>query len=370
MLKSLLSRTVTSLIDLGRTTGLLPYRKADALPLDLNPRSILVVASTALGDVLLCTPAIQSLRRSFPDARITVLMHKNYIPLFESCDFIDLIVPYHGGYRRFVSTVIALRKARPDVALILHGNGPQDIQLCALSGAPYIFKHPNRSPLRYLLSAELQRKKAHTIENKLELVRAIGGKELTTRMAVPTPHEERMAEKFAEYQGAVGFQMGAADRYKMWPVEHFAELARRILDHDPQRRIILTGIASERPLGEELKKLCPDERIVNLCGETSIVELPYLLKTLSLLVTNDTGTMHLAIALEVPTLSLFSATPAQRLGPYRDQTIHRVIQKNGLFIQKLPKKARNDQAMKLIKTDEVYKEYLAMTTNLRTEPTQ
>lgn len=358
--KKILPFLITRLIDLMRRTGFLPSNRVETLPLNVTPRSILVVANTALGDVLLCTPAIQSLRRSFPDAQITVLMHHSYLPLFQSCDFIDTFVPYYGGYRHFLSTVRALRKTRPDIALILHGNGPQDIQLCALSGASYIFKHPNRSPLQHLLSATLPRKQHHTIETKLDLVRAIGGRQLITTMATAPLRDTDLTRKFSRYSGAVAFQLGAADRYKMWPVERFAELARRLLDADPTRQILLTGIAAERPLAEKLQTLCPDERIHNLCGETDIRELPYLLRQCALLVTNDTGTMHLAIALRVPTLALFAPTPAKRLGAYQDPHLHRSIQKDGAFIQKLPKKERDDRAMRLIGVDEVFREAQAM----------
>lgn len=356
MSKRLLPRLIDSFIDLLQKTGLLFIQKSKTLPLEIEPGTILAVANTALGDLLLCTPALQSLRSSFPNAKIAVLIHRRYIPLFEKCSYIDTIVPYHGGYRRFFSTVMTLRRLRPDTALIFHGNAPQDIQLCALSGATYLLKHPTRSPLRRLLSVQLPGKKQHTIEEKLDLVRAIGGKKLTTRMAIGPMRNKSAEKKFAPFKDAVGFQMGAADRYKMWPVEYFAEIAKRILDQYPDRKIVLTGIASEKYLGEELMKLCPDSRIHNLCGDTSIEELPYLLKSLSVLLTNDTGTMHLAIALEVPTLSLFSATLAELIGPYQDRHLHRVIQKDGLDIQKLPKKKRDNRAMKLITVDNVWSE--------------
>jgi ADP-heptose:LPS heptosyltransferase len=69
------------------------------------------------------------------------------------------------------------------------------------------------------------------------------------------------------------------------------------------------------------------------------------------------GTLHLAGALKVPTLSLFSATDSQRIGPYQDPGLHRVIQKEGGFVQRLPKEKRTDEAMRLISVDEVFEAY-------------
>ena len=319
-----------------------------------RPQSILVIANTALGDALLCTPGMQSLRNSFPETKIHALIHRNYIPLFENVDYLDSIIPYHGGYRKFWSTLAKIRQTRPDTVLIFHGNGPQDLQLAALSGARYILKHPNRSQRKHLLSCDIQRTNQHTIENKLHLVRAIGGKQLIRTMAIAPLDNHELEQRFAAFQGAVGLQLGAADRYKMWPVERFAELAKRLFDEHPTRQIVLTGIKEERPLAGKFLQLCPDKRVVNLCGQTSIQELPYLLKQFACLVTNDTGTMHLAVALRLPVLALFSATRSEKIGPYQDRELHKVIQKNGSDIHALPKKERDDRAMRLIEVDEVY----------------
>ena len=94
-----------------------------------------------------------------------------------------------------------------------------------------------------------------------------------------------------------------------------------------------------------------------MCGKCKIEELPYLINNLKMLITNDTGTMHLAIALKTPTISLFSATTAKGIGAYQDLKIHKTIQKDGSFIQKLPKKQRDNSAMKLISVEEVYEKY-------------
>ena len=93
--------------------------------------------------------------------------------------------------------------------------------------------------------------------------------------------------------------------------------------------------------------------ICNLVCKTKISELPSILKRLNLLVTNDTGILHLAIAMKVKSLSLFGPTPSIEFAAYQDKDFHSHIQKNGYFVNDKPKKQRTQDGMKLISVDEV-----------------
>ena len=95
---------------------------------------------------------------------------------------------------------------------------------------------------------------------------------------------------------------------------------------------------------------------VNLCGNSSIQSLPKILNDLELLITNDTGTLHLAIALQIKTVSLFGPTDSQVFGPYQDFNLHKPIQVDGSFVNNLPKKQRGQEGMTLIDVDKVFSE--------------
>jgi len=328
--------------------------------LNFKPNRFLVISSTALGDTLLSTPAIKSLRMSFPEAKITALIHKDIAPLFNDFPYINNIVLYHGGYKKFFKTIAALRKEKPEVALIFHGNGPQDIAFSILSGANLILKHPTMSPHKKYLSFEFEQKYQHTIEDRLDLVRKIGGTIIDKSMEIPPSTDKTKEAKVKSFlndeDNLIGFQIGASHVYNMWPVENFIELAKKILSLDPDTRIVITGIKKEYALGEQIVKAC-GTRVINCCGKFRIDELPYLIKRFKLLITGDTGPMHLAIAIRIPTLSLFSAADSKVTGAYQDHQIHRIIQKNGRFIASLPKKKRDNSAMRLITVDEVFSQY-------------
>jgi len=314
-----------------------------------NPKTFLIISNTALGDTILSTPAIKSLKKSFPDSKIIAILKSAFAPLFYDFKYIDEIIEYDGKYKKFFSTISKIKKHKPDIALIFHSNSPQDIQLCVLSDIPYILKHPTKSELKKYLSFDFIKKAQHTIEDRIDLVRLIGGKNIDTTMEIAPLNDTNLKLKYKKYNNYIGFQIGAADKYKMWPIERFIELAKRLKDE----KIVITGVKSEWELAQKIVKEC--ENVENLCGKMSIKELPYLIDNLKLLITNDTGTMHLAIALKTPTISLFSVTDSKLIGPYQDLNIHKVIQKDGKYLRKLPKKQRDDRAMKLIEVDEVYK---------------
>jgi ADP-heptose:LPS heptosyltransferase len=332
-----------------------PLKKSLEELRDTPKTSILVFSNTALGDTLLSTPAIKSLRDSFPEARITLFVHKNIYPLLEGAEYIDNFIVYHGGYKKFFSTVMQLRHTKADIALLLHSNGPQDIPMAIMSGAKTILKTPTKSSYKHHLSYEFAKKEQHTIEDRLDLVRAIGGDKLTTRMLLPQRYyEHKKREILPEGALVVGFQPGAANIYKMWPVENFKKLAKVILAEYPNTIIVVTGSKKEYRLGEAIKE-AHSERIINFCGKFGIESLPKLISEMDVLVTNDTGTMHVAIALGVPTVSMFAGSNPKMFGAYQDLDKHTVIFEDGhSLIAGVAKAKRNNDGMKMITVNNVF----------------
>ena len=317
--------------------------------------SILVFSNTALGDTLLSTPAIKSLKDSFPNARITLFIHKNIYPLLEGVEYIDNFVIYHGGYKKFFATVMQLRHLKADAALLLHSNGPQDIPMAIMSGAKILLKTPTKSSYKHHLSYEFTKKEQHTIEDRLDLVKGLGGDKTTIRMTLPKRYYEDKGRNILPPDAVViGFQPGAANIYKMWPVESFKELASRLLTEYPNVIIAVTGSKKEGKLGEAIKEVNP-QRIQNFCGKFPIENLPNLINEMDVLVTNDTGTMHIAIALGIDTVELFGATNSLGIGAYQDAQKHKIIQiDDALKLPSAPKAKRTNALMGQISTDEVF----------------
>jgi len=324
---------------------------------DGNTDTFLVISNTALGDTILSTPAIKSLKKSFPKSKIIALIHKNYIPLFDNFSYIDAIIPFYGGYKKFFQTIKEIKKYKPKTTLIFHGNGPQDIQIAIMSGSNFILKHPTQSKYKRYLSFDFKKEDKHIIEERVDLVRKIGGKNIDLIMEIGELHDKKIYKKYTKYRNFIGFQVGASESYRIWPIQNYIELAKRFIEN--QEKILITGVKKEFQYTKHVSNSSTD-KIINLCGYTNIKELPYLIKQLKFIVVSDTGTMHLAIALKTPTICLFSPSNPNYTGPYQDMNIHKVIKKNGEFVNKKPKKQRSNEAMKLISVNDVYDKYLLL----------
>ena len=103
----------------------------------------------------------------------------------------------------------------------------------------------------------------------------------------------------------------------------------------------------------KIEKEVKSDSQCNLVQKTNIIDLPGILKQLNLLITNDTGILHLSIAMKVKSLSLFGPTSRLEFGAYQDKEMHKSIQKDGFFVNNKPKKKRTQDGMRLISVDEV-----------------
>ena len=113
----------------------------------------------------------------------------------------------------------------------------------------------------------------------------------------------------------IALQPGARWLNKRWPIEHFVELVRLLAVQSADTHFLIMGSSEDRPLGDSLAAAAP-ERSLNLAGETSLPEMVECLRRSELLVTNDTGPMHVAAALGRPVIALFGPTDPRRTGPY------------------------------------------------------
>jgi len=308
---------------------------------DMQPgkvKNILLVSSTALGDALLSTPAFRSIRLGYPNARISLLLNAAYRELFTGHPDIDEIIPHYGGWRRFLHLAWRLRKGHFDLACILHGNEPQATPLAYLSGARFIFKLPNTSRFRFLLTNRepilTWDDFGHGIEPRLKVAELAGGAPTDSHLTLPVKAAaEQEAAAILKAHGIddatplLGLQPGASTTSRRWAPAHFIELARQLLAAHPELRIVVTGSAQEKTLCREIAAAIGDERAWASAGEVPLRLLPALLKRCFTFVTGDTGPMHLAVAVETPVVALFAVSDARRSGPAYNLDRHIVIQK-------------------------------------------
>ncbi|MBI3755204.1 MAG: glycosyltransferase family 9 protein [Deltaproteobacteria bacterium] len=328
-------------------------------------KNILVVSSTAIGDTLLSTPAIKAVRERYPRAKIITHFNKSNMEMFENNPHIDGIIPYYGGYKRFFKTIIEFRKYKFDLALIFHGNEPQATPMAYLSGARFIVKLPNTSEYGFLLSnrepAAQWKDMGHGIEQRLKVAALAGCDGKDKRMVLPVSNEDEKAARDAlAHEGVkagdllIGFQTGASTISRMWFADRFVELGQRLVSAYSQAKIVLTGSPDEKDYCDEIARGIGDKAVVS-AGKLPLKRMPALVKQFRLLITGDTGVMHVAVAVGTSVVALYAVADGRRTGPYYDLERHRVIQKWKTCDPCVSKKCEYQKCMENISVDEVFK---------------
>jgi len=299
-------------------------------PLDRDSafQRIVVFSTTALGDFMFNTPAIRAIRARYPHARITLVCNPRNNDLVSEWQCVDEVVYWDHRAKSLPRIIWRLRQSRPQVAVTLHSKAPYDVVAAILSGCDHVFKNiyedePSGME-RWLSGATRTRGEAHLIQSKLDLVAQLGCNTTDREMCVPI----RPARTLSSQKTIIGFQLGASQPIRCWPAERFVELARSLLQRSPDYVIALIGTAKEREAENRfLAGLTPQERkrVTSYVGKTTLRELLGVINSMQVLVTGDTGPLHLAIALKVRTVSLFATANPRKTGPYQDEHLHRVV---------------------------------------------
>ncbi len=328
---------------------------------------ILVVSSTALGDTVLSLPAIRSTRSIFPGAEITWLLKKSYLELFRVVECVDDFIPYHGGYRKLKSLYQRVSSKSFDLCLIFHDSDPCPGGVAYLAGVPFIL----RSGLRddqlapYLSGRVTYVDDHHAIEQRLDVLRTIvgGGASFVNNLYLEVKVESQKEwssrlHEFCEESGTkkyIGFQTLAAKKYCVWPKEKFIALGKRLIRQCSDVVLVLLGARGEKRYCQDIADgIASKKRVINLAGKYKVSELPAILKNFDLLVTNDTGPLHVAVAVGTPTVSLFVPSRIEHTGPNQDLHKHKVIRKVPPCNPCVRKYCDSPWCMNLISVDEVF----------------
>lgn len=306
-------------------------------------RRILCVKFWGLGSLILLRPAVAALKRRFPRAAVHVLtLDKNRdlcvrLGLFDEVHGLDV----SGGPARVALHILGffrrLRRLRPDLVVDFEFFTRFSAVVSALSGAP------RRAGFR---AWEVWRGTIHNVtvpfnrywhveDNFVSLARALGA---TEPGVVPPPEvraaEERAAQELLARLGIaagarlllVNVNAGELALERRWPLQRFAPFLKRLLD-ESDVTALLVGSRSEREYVEEVRRAVGDHpRLRTVAGELDLGGLLALMRRSTGLVTNDSGPLHLAVALGVPTVSLFGPETPVLYGPRGDG--HRVLFRN------------------------------------------
>ena len=282
-------------------------------------QKILIIRTDGIGDLLNSTPAIALLRQNYPDAEMTVLARPLNAPVLHGNPDVDRILIFDrgGAHRRLRKRLQFYQKLRREqfqlVVAMQTATWPHFVAF--LTGAPYRlgrYQKRFKSTLTHAWRGSYRKGETHEVDRNLELARLICNGDAVRRLVFHLSSEEiANAEALLKTWGIgterflVGIHPGGSSFDKRWPEKHYAELADRLARRDNAVVLILHG-PDEAALARTIQEAMQTRALVY--APPSIRELAALLSRCNLFVCNDSGPMHLAAALAVPTVAIFGPT--------------------------------------------------------------
>ena len=283
---------------------------------------ILLVRLGSLGDIIHAIPAAAAIRRVFPKAAIEWLVDVRHRDLLDLVPAIDRRIPIDTSKFWSVRAAVGqMRRGRYDVALDLQGLLKSAV-LARLSGARRVVGFPadllRERAARIFYSETSGDAAPHVIDKNLSMLRAIG-----VRMPeVAFPLEDRnpgIADEARSRLGLAGgtsfalINPGAAWPNKRWPPVYFAELSRELAKRHGLRSLVLWG-PGEQTLADAVAMASHNTAAVS--PPTSVADLVSLSKAAALMISGDTGPLHIAAAAGTPIVGIFGPTDPMRNGPW------------------------------------------------------
>lgn len=282
-------------------------------------RKILIIRNDGIGDLLNSTPAISLLRQNYPRAEITVLAQSTTAPMLVGNTDVDrvLIFDRRRAHQRLVNRLkfyLGLRQTKYNLVVAMRTASWANV-VAFLSGAKYrLGRHQKRfkSTLTHVWRAQYQKGQVHEIDRNFDLVGLICKGTGDRRLVLKVLDEEiaRAKRKLASWgvtpnDYLLGIHPGASSFDKRWPEENYAEIADTLVRERAAKILILRG-PEETELAQNIQKAMQAESIAY--APQSIRELGALIRCCNLVVCNDSGPMHIAAALDVPTVAVFGPT--------------------------------------------------------------
>ncbi|HET7695595.1 MAG TPA: glycosyltransferase family 9 protein [Vicinamibacterales bacterium] len=281
--------------------------------------NFLIVRLGALGDVVHTIPAAAALRRAFPTAHIDWLVDARHRPIVELVTAVDRAIALERATLPGWSAVIrTLRQVPYDVAIDLQGLLKSAV-LARASGAPRVVGfsiwHLREKTARPFYSDAHEAEGGHVIAKNLRLLRAVGVEDESITFPlgdVPSPALEALRHRIGPRPFAL-INAGAAWPNKRWPPERFGQLAAFLREACGLEPVVLWG-PGEEALAARVTAGSSGTAVE--APRTGVVDLVALARAASLVVSGDTGPLHIAAAVGTPTVSLFGPTDPDRNGPF------------------------------------------------------
>ncbi|HZU67303.1 MAG TPA: lipopolysaccharide heptosyltransferase II [Ktedonobacteraceae bacterium] len=325
--------------------GRLGKRQPPLAPATFHPRRILVIRLDLIGDLVLTLPLVQALKRAYPDAEIDLLATPASARVALHDPNLSQIITYDPNiwrrpqalarlknWREARNLLRRLRSRHYDLAISVYGQWAA--VLAALSGSSRRAGYrqegypgfmtdpvPRGIPARRQQYEPLDQK--HEVDYCLELAR-VAGVALTPEDRIPHLYvDEQSRQEVVQMLHVAGVSPGEPvvvchvgsnnGQSKRWPIPYWATLIDRLV-RENHAQVVLTGAPGDLPIIESVLRRAR-ERAINLAGKTSLPQLTALLQRADLVISGDSGPMHMAEAVDAPLIAFFGPTNPSRYGP-------------------------------------------------------
>jgi heptosyltransferase I len=283
---------------------------------------ILIIKPSSLGDVIHALPTVNLVRRKFPGATITWLINDNLASLLKKdCPIIDGLIAFprreFGSLWRLPQILKFMRRLRAekfDIVIDLQGLLRSGLMTRATRAPRRIGLSDAREGSRSFYNEIVQVPRAHAVDRYLLAAHHLGCEPGPVEFPLgSTPSDVSYIEDLVpQARPLIAVNPSARWETKLWGDDKFAALLKEL----PRDRVVLTGSAEDAPRIEKLSQDC-----ANLAGKTDLAQLAEVYRRCAVVITNDSGPMHLAAAVGAPVVAIFGPTDPALTGPYGKQHI-------------------------------------------------
>lgn len=283
-------------------------------------KSILIIQTAFLGDVILATPVVEELSRIFPESEIDFLLKKGNEALLKSNPRIRNLYAINkkeGKLKNIFKHIRQFRSNKYDLVINLHRFGSSGLITALSKGRKkYGFK---KNPWSFAFTKSFEHEignGTHEVERNLSLIREFGAQKICRPKLYPSEYDREVVN---QYVGSNFVCVAPASVWftKQMPPQKWVELINQITD----KVVYLIGGPSDKELCEEIKGACSNKQVINLAGELTIMESVALVDQAKRAFVNDSGPLHMASSVNTPTMAFFCSTiPDFGFGPLADNS--------------------------------------------------
>lgn len=299
---------------------------------------ILIIKPSGLGDIIHALPILPHIKSIFPEAKISWIVFKEFSSVLEVNPYIDNLIIYHrkGGHLKQLRDLFAyFQKNKVDISLDLQGLARSAI-VALISGAKYRLTISDARELSWLFEQVVSdfNPGQHAVERNLELIKYIKkhilnkNEKYELKIEYPLfikPQAQEEALTFLKLKGFVegmpllGICFGSRNPSKCWEIEKFAKLIEHLYEELPYYRFVMLGSKSEENQQNRIISLLRDEvkkYVFPFAGCLNLDTAIAMLKFCKMVVANDNGLLHIAVAMGIPSVSLYGPSSPLQVGPY------------------------------------------------------